>query len=93
MTERKGTTRRRRANGGDTVPRAMAEWFAGTPAVRRPLLFTLPHDCQVAAMWAIWSKDNPGTRPPTGWQWLSDPADSRHRFYQPALRALTRRLG
>jgi hypothetical protein len=69
----------------------MAEWFSGAPMRRRPLLFRLPHSCQVAALWAAWSEDNPGARPPAGWEWLADRADPRHTVPRP-LQGLVKRL-
>ncbi len=91
MTAAKATIRRRRTGGAGAVPRELAEWFGGAPALRRPLQFKLPHTCQVARLWAAWSADNPGARAPLGWEWLADPADPRHVVPR-ALQGLVNRL-
>lgn len=91
MTAAKATSRRRRTGGAGTVPRELAAWFGGAPALRRPLLFKLPHTCQVAKLWGAWSADNPGARPPVGWAWLADPTDPRHAVPR-ALQSLVKRL-
>lgn len=79
MTAAKSASRGRRRTSASSVPRELAAWFGGEPVARRPLLFKLPHDWQVAECWRAWSADNPGAPPPAGWRWLADPDDPRHR--------------
>lgn len=78
MTAAKSTTRRRRISAG-SVPTAMAEWFSGSPVLRRPMLFAKPHAWQVAELWRAWATQHRGATPPAGWEWLADPHDRRHR--------------
>lgn len=79
MTAPKPVYRTRRKASASSVPRELAEWFAGAPVTRRPLLFRLPHYWQVSELWRAWLHDNPTARPPSGWEWLTDPTDKRHR--------------
>lgn len=71
--------RRKRRPAAADVPAELAEWFAGVPTRRRPLLFKLPHYWQVAEQWRTWLQDNPTARPPAGWEWMADTSDPRHR--------------
>lgn len=79
MTVAKSTTRGRRRTSASSVPRDMAAWFGGQHFDRRPLFFRLPHPWQIAELWRAWSADNPGARPPAGWEWLADPNDRQHQ--------------
>lgn len=72
MTAPRTTTRARRATGAaDTIPPAVAAWFAGQPGPM-PWAALLPHDAQqVPGWWRQWAAGHPGATPPAGVPWIN----------------------
>ena len=89
---------RRRRTAAGSVPKAIADWFAGdfigTRADGAPwVTLTFPGSALLPDWWAGYKAAHPAARPPASHQWLDDPAHPRHRVYGRALVAARRRLG
>lgn len=80
MTAAKSTSRRRRTAGASTVPKAVADWFAGQLPKRPMRSMAFPGWALLPEWWAEWAAEHPGTAPPIGSEWLTDPTDRRHRI-------------
>lgn len=75
MTIKKVFIRNRRAGGGvGPLPDDVRAWFAGEG-----------FDCwtrllwpkKLPALWALYVADNPGAKPPSGYEWLNDTTEGK----------------
>lgn len=72
MTEARSTRRRRRGtNDADSIPPAVAAWFAGQafPVPWEALL--RPDSESVPGWWREWAAAHPGATPPADVTWIS----------------------
>ena len=78
MTQAKAMTRKRRTGSAIQIPKVLAAWFAGEP---RPatasavpwIALTYPDYLLLPDRWAAWKAENPGARPPAGWEDRCEP--------------------
>lgn len=78
MTQAKAMTRKRRTVSAIQIPKELAAWFAGEPrpATKSPVPWSAmiyPDYLLLADRWAAWKAENPGARPPTGWEDRCEP--------------------
>jgi len=78
MTARKSTLRPRRRTSAESLPRDLADWFAGEP--RREDQSALPWSALVypdymllRERWQIWKAAHPAAKPPAGFEWIAEP--------------------
>src|SRR5687768_4712215 len=70
-------TRPRRGSTLDDVPAQLGEWFRGE--IPNSFYVLLPWERDLLpTRWRVWKKQYPGAQPPSGYEWLDDPADRRH---------------
>ena len=76
MPRRERKLRPRLVSRVDAVSPALEQWFRGEVETCWEMM--LPFETELLGVrWRAFARDNPGVRPPVGWEWLANERDER----------------